>query len=213
MINIHSFSFNPFQENTYVLSNDRNEALIIDPGMYGQAEVQHLIAFLEKKNLKPIKIINTHAHIDHILGVDAVKGKYNIPFALHKSEELVLESGPLSASAYGLNFKISPIIDEFMEEGEIINFGDSEIHCLFTPGHSPGSISFYLPKEGILVAGDTLFNGSIGRTDLPGGDHDTLLNKIRTELYTLPENTVVYPGHGPVTQIGHEKKSNPFVKG
>lgn len=213
MVRIHSFSFNPFQENTYVLSNEQNEALIIDPGMYGQAEVQHLMAFLNENKLKPTKVINTHAHIDHILGVDAMKGAYNIPFALHKNEELVLESGPMSASAYGLNFKIIPVIEEFIEEDEIIHFGDSEIHCLFTPGHSPGSISFYLPKEGILVAGDTLFNGSIGRTDLPGGDHNTLLNSIKTQLYSLPEKTMVYPGHGPVTQIGHEKKSNPFVKG
>jgi len=213
MVRIHSFSFNPFQENTYVLSNEQNEALIIDPGMYGQAEVQHLIAFLDENKFKPVKVINTHAHIDHILGVDAMKGAYNIPFALHKNEKVVLESGPMSASAYGLNFKIIPVIEEFIEEGEIIHFGDSEIHCLFTPGHSPGSISFYLPKEGILVAGDTLFNGSIGRTDLPGGDHNTLLNSIKTQLYSLPEKTMVYPGHGPVTQIGHEKKSNPFVKG
>lgn len=213
MVRIHSFSFNPFQENTYVLSNEQNEALIIDPGMYGQAEVQHLIAFLDENKFKPVKVINTHAHIDHILGVDAMKGAYNIPFALHKNEKVVLESGPMSASAYGLNFKIIPVIEEFIEECEIIHFGVSEIHCLFTPGHSPGSISFYLPKEGILVAGDTLFNGSIGRTDLPGGDHNTLLNSIKTQLYSLPEKTMVYPGHGPVTQIGHEKKSNPFVKG
>lgn len=212
MINIHSFTFNPFQENTYLLTNEQKEALIIDPGMYGNAEALQMINFIEKNNYQLIKIINTHAHIDHILGVDDLKTKFNIPFALHADEETVLELGTLSAATYGLNFKIAPLVDEYLEEGQIIEFGDSQIQCLLTPGHSPGSLSFYLPKEKILIAGDTLFNGSIGRTDLPGGHHDTLIQSIQNQLYTLPDDTMVYPGHGPVTQIGHEKKSNPFVQ-
>lgn len=213
MITIHSFTFNPFQENTYLLTNENKEAFIIDPGMYGNAEASKLISFIEENGYTPLKIINTHAHIDHILGVDDLKTKFNIPFALHSHEKEVLESGPMSAAAYGLNFKIAPLIDEFLVEDQIIKFGESEIHCLLTPGHSPGSISFFLPIEKILIAGDTLFNGSIGRTDLPGGHHHTLLESIKSKLYSLPSETMVYPGHGPVTQIGYEKQSNPFVQG
>lgn len=213
MIKIHSFIFNPFQENTYILTNALNEAIIIDPGMYGEKENQFIFSFIEKNQLKPIKILNTHAHIDHILGVDAIKTKYNIPFILHKKEKEVLESGPNSAMLYGLKFNISPQVDEYLNHSNSsISFGTDEIQLIFTPGHSPGSLSFYIPSNKSLIAGDTLFNGSIGRTDLPGGDHATLLQSIKEKLYHLPEDTMVYPGHGPVTQIGYEKTQNPFVK-
>lgn len=212
MIQIHTFIFNPFQENSYVLTNEKKEALIIDPGMYGQREVSIMTDFLDKNGLTPLKIINTHAHIDHILGVEALQAKYNIPFCLHQLEKPVLDSGVASATMYGLNFRVAPIINEYLVENTVIPFGESEIHLLFTPGHSPGSLSFFLPNEGAVIAGDTLFNGSIGRTDLPGGSFEVLEQSIRTQLYTLPENTNVYSGHGPITQIGYEKKSNPFVK-
>lgn len=213
MIKIHSFTCNPFQENTYILTNQFHEAIIIDPGMYGENENHFIFSFIEKNELKPVKILNTHAHIDHILGVDAVKTKYNIPFLLHEKEKEVLKSGPNSAMLYGLKFKISPQVDKYLDETvKSINFGADEIQLLFTPGHSPGSLSFYIPSIKSLIAGDTLFNSSIGRTDLPGGDHETLLQSIREKLYSLPEDTMVFPGHGPVTQIGYEKTQNPFVK-
>ncbi len=212
MLKVHSFTFNPFQENTYIISNQENECLIIDPGMYGQGENDQLFSFIKEHNLKPVKIINTHAHIDHILGIGAVKQKYMIPFGLHELEKPILENGPGSAMLFGLNFNVSPTIDFFIKEGESLRFGDSEINILFTPGHSPGSISFYFPKENLIIAGDVLFNGSVGRTDLPGGDSAVLMNSIKSQLYTLPEHTLVYPGHGPLTNIGHEKRNNPFVK-
>lgn len=213
MLQVKSFTFNPFQENTYLWINENKECWITDPGMYGHTEEKLLFDYIEKNQLKPQQIINTHAHIDHILGVDALKTKYNIPFGMHESEMPILANASGSAKMFGLNMGASPNIDFFITPNKILKFGDDEIEVRFAPGHSPGSIVFYYPKGKLVVAGDVLFNGSIGRSDLPGGSYDTLLESITNQLYTLPDDIKVYPGHGPSTTIGNEKLHNPFVKG
>jgi glyoxylase-like metal-dependent hydrolase (beta-lactamase superfamily II) len=213
MLHIAAFTFNPFQENTYLLINEKKECLIIDPGMYDETENQKLMAYIEQHELIPGKIINTHAHIDHIMGVDALKQKYQIPFGLHVKETPVLSGAVGSAMLFGLNFKIAPTVDFNIEEQKDLYFGEDKIEVRLAPGHSPGSIVFYCPKEGFAFGGDVLFQGSVGRTDLPGGDTETLIQSIREQLYTLPGETIIYPGHGPATTIAQEKRTNAFVKG
>jgi len=212
MLRIESFVFNPFQENTYLIINEKNDCWIVDPGMYDASETKQLNDFIEKNQLKPQGIINTHAHIDHIFGVQGLKEKYHIPFSLHEKDEVVLKSAMSSAMMFGIDFKDTPAIDSFIKEGEILKLGDDELEVRFTPGHSPGSIVFYYAPGNWAISGDVLFNGSIGRTDLPGGNFDTLMNSIHNELFTLPDETTVHSGHGPSTKIGDEKLYNPFLK-
>lgn len=213
MIHVKAFTFNPVQENTYVLYNDSGLCFIIDPGCYFEEEQQILTEFIEQQQLKPTMLLNTHCHLDHIFGNQFVYEKWGLKLNLHPNEELVLQYGPESGKMYNLPFNQyqGPLI--FLKPGDTILLGDDELEILFTPGHSPGSISFYARKEKFVIGGDVLFSGSIGRTDLPGGDFETLANSIRTQLYVLPDDVVVYSGHGPETTIGAEKKSNPFVKG
>lgn len=212
MLNVHFFTFNAFQENTYVINNHKNECWIVDPGMYEQREFSEFISFLEQKQLTPRAIINTHAHLDHIFGVQALKEKYNIPFSIHELEQPVLDRGKDTAAMFGFNFSNLPVADSYMPHDTPLMLGDDALQVFLTPGHSPGSISFYYPEGRWVIAGDVLFNGSIGRTDLPGGDMNTLLQSIRTQLYTLPNDTTVLSGHGNATTIGDEKKHNPFVR-
>lgn len=212
MLRLESFVFNPFQENTYIIINEKNDCWIVDPGMYDATETKHINDFIEKNQLKPQGIINTHAHIDHIFGVRGLKEKYQIPFSVHEKEDIVLKSAVGSAMIFGLDFNQTPQVDTYIKEGEKIKLGDDELEVRFTPGHSPGSVVFYYEPAKWAIAGDVLFNGSIGRTDLPGGDFDTLINSIRKELFSLPDETIVYPGHGPSTRIGDEKLYNPFLK-
>jgi hydroxyacylglutathione hydrolase len=212
MLRLESFVFNPFQENTYLLINEKNECWIIDPGMYDSTETNQLYDFVESHRLQPQAIINTHAHIDHVFGVQGLKDKYGIPFMMHEKDMPVLNGAAGSAAIFGLQFSGIPEVENFIKEGEQLMLGDDLLEVRFTPGHSPGSIVFYYPDGGWLVAGDVLFNGSIGRTDLPGGNFDTLIRSIKQELFTLPDGTAVYPGHGPSTRIGDEKVYNPFLK-
>ncbi|MFT4062504.1 MAG: MBL fold metallo-hydrolase [Edaphocola sp.] len=212
MLQVKAFTFNPFQENTYLLINERKDCWIIDPGMYGVQEEKKLVDFMTLNGLQPKQIINTHTHIDHIFGVDALKQKYNIPFGAHRSEAPVLQSARGSAMMFGFNFGAAPVVDFFIEEGKNLLLGNDELQVLLCPGHSPGSIVFYNKGAGWAIAGDVLFNGSIGRSDLPGGNHEVLVNSIRTQLYALPKETEIYPGHGPATTIGAEMRHNPFVK-
>ncbi|MES2617599.1 MAG: MBL fold metallo-hydrolase [Bacteroidota bacterium] len=211
MISVKSFCFNPFQENTYILFNEQNECIIIDPGMNGAYEEMALDTFITDNFLTPIHLINTHCHIDHILGLRYCADKYKLPFQCHHNEIPVLANGRASAAIYGVHYTEAPAPDHFIHEGDIIHLGNEKLIALFTPGHSPGSLSFYSEQSGFVIAGDTLFNQSIGRSDLPGGDYNTLINAIKTELLTLPESTVVYSGHGPKTTIGNEKKFNPYL--
>lgn len=212
MLHLQAFTFNPFQENTFLLYNDEKQAWIVDPGMYDTAETEALTGFLDSRGLSPQGIINTHAHIDHILGVQYLKEQYGIPFGLHEQELPVLLNARNVAAMYGFRLDAVPEATFFIREGEPLQLGDDTLEVLFTPGHSPGSICFYSAAGRWLIGGDVLFAGSIGRTDLPGGSHATLLQSIRTQLFPLPDDTRVFPGHGPSTLIGTEKKSNPFLQ-
>lgn len=212
MLRIERFTFNPFQENTYLIINEKNDCWIVDPGMYDAAEDNRLFQFISQQGLVPQAIINTHTHIDHIFGVARTKAKYNIPFYFHQKDLPVLNNAVGSAMMFGLEFSNTPQPDDFLTETLSYKLGDDTIEIRFTPGHSPGSVVFYYAQGNWVLAGDVLFQGSIGRTDLPGGDFDTLIHSIRTEMLSLPEQTWVYPGHGPHTSIAHEKAHNPFLQ-
>ena len=212
MLTVKTFTFNPVQENTYVLYNAKKECCIIDPGCYFSEERDRLKTDIEKTGLKPVLLLNTHCHLDHIFGNKFVHETWGLDLHIHEKEKIVLANGPASGLRFQLPFENyeGPLI--YIKEGENIKLGDDELEVFFTPGHSPGSVSFYHEAGGFVIGGDVLFNSSIGRTDLPGGDYDTLVNSIQTKFFTLPDDTKVYSGHGPVTTVGFEKMNNPFVK-
>ncbi|MFK7936003.1 MAG: MBL fold metallo-hydrolase [Saprospiraceae bacterium] len=213
MAEVIKFTFNPFQENTYLVTDATKECIIFDPGCYDQGEKKQLKDYIETNGLKPVRLINTHCHLDHIFGNKFVADTYGLDLEIHKGEVPVLEAVPMVCMRYGLPLpEESPKAARFIEEGEIIEFGETKLKTLFTPGHSPASISFYCAEDAFIIAGDVLFYESIGRTDLPGGDFATLANSIKTQFYTLPNDTKVYPGHGQPTTVGHEMMFNPFVK-
>ena len=212
MISLKTLTFNSFQVNTYILHDETNEAIIIDPACQSTQETDQIIQYIKDNNLTPKAIINTHGHIDHIVGVNDIKNTFSIPFKIHSEDTLLLENALYSAQLFGFNLETIPIVDEFIEEGATIAFGNSTIKALHVPGHSPGSLVFYSEDAGFVIVGDVLFNGSIGRTDLPGGNLETLLSGIKEKLLNLPKNTVVYSGHGPSTTIGQEHDTNPFLK-
>jgi len=212
-MHIASFTFNPFGENTYVLYDDSGQCAIVDPGCSTTAEETLLTDFIAINNLTPVQLVNTHCHIDHVLGNRFVADKYNLPLTSHRGEQQVLDMQPVVSDMYGIPYTPSPAITSYLDEGAQFTFGDTALEVLFTPGHSPASISLYHAPSQQLIAGDVLFRESIGRTDLPGGSMDTLLRMITTKLFVLPDETVVYSGHGPSTTIGHEKKHNPFLQG
>lgn len=211
-MDIAIFTFNPFSENTYILYDDSKECVIIDPGCSNVEEQQQLTNFIETNGLQPVKLVNTHCHIDHVLGNKFVSEKYDLPLISHKGEAVVLAMQPQISSMYGIAYDPSPEITQFLEDDDALKFGNTTLKVLFTPGHSPASISFYDQEGGILIGGDVLFQGSIGRTDLPGGDFGTLEKSIKEKFYVLPDEVIVYSGHGPSTTLGVEKKTNPFVK-
>ncbi len=211
-ISIKKFTFNAFQENTYILYNENKKAFIFDPGCSDTEEEEKLFRFIEQNELQPVALINTHCHIDHVLGNHAVKERYSIPYWAPAGEEAVLQVAPLTAQMYQIPYQHSPAPDQWIDTSHSMSLDGEEWKILLTPGHSPASLVFYLPEANVAIAGDVLFRDSIGRTDLPGGDHDELLSNIREKLYTLPDETVVYPGHGPETTIGYEKRNNPFVR-
>jgi glyoxylase-like metal-dependent hydrolase (beta-lactamase superfamily II) len=208
---IKIFEINPFQENTYIIADEFGECTIIDPGFYHQSERRLLDSFLDEKGWKPTQIIQTHAHLDHVFGCKYVAETYGIGLYLHKAELPVLQAATQVASMYGVACEDPPKPAGFLEEGDKISMGGKEWDIFFTPGHSPGGICFYQPEEQILICGDVLFAGSIGRTDLPGGDFNTLISSIKNKLLTLPDEVKAYPGHGPYTTIGRERLSNPFL--
>lgn len=210
---VAKFTFNPFQENTYVLYDDTKSCIIIDPGCYTAEEKQELKGFIEEKELKPVRLINTHCHLDHIFGNKFVADTYGLELEIHEGEVPVLEAVPMACQVYGLPLpEPSPTPTHFIEAGDVIEFGNTRLKTLFTPGHSPASISFYCAESKFVIAGDVLFYGSIGRTDLPGGNLGTLIQSIKTELFPLGDDVVVYSGHGPDTNIGFEKANNPFLQ-
>ncbi len=210
MITIQEFTFGPFQENTYVLYDETKECVIIDPGCYDNKERIALETFISKGNLKPVKLLNTHCHLDHVFGNGFVAKKYNIPLEIHLKDQGMLDALLFSANKYGLDAQPSPAPSVYLNEGDVIKFGNSILEIVFTPGHSPGSITFYNREQKFMISGDVLFYGSIGRTDLPGGDYATLLNSIKNKLLPLGDDFKVYSGHGPTTNIGFERMNNPF---
>lgn len=206
---VKCFTFNPFQENTYVVSKD-GYAFIIDPGCYEKEECAGLADYITTSNLQVKMIINTHGHIDHVLGNHFTKTRYKVPLAIHEADMPVIKAVSAYAPNYGFQQYTEALPDHLLTAGETLRLGDASCEILFLPGHAPGHIGLFFREQGLLISGDVLFRESIGRTDLPGGDHDTLLSSIRTKLYNLPDTVRVFPGHGPETTIGYEKKHNPF---
>jgi hydroxyacylglutathione hydrolase len=214
MIDIHFFTFNAFQENTYIVyDKETKDCFIIDPGCGTGAEEKEMVDFIELNKLLPKRLINTHCHIDHVLGNLFVAEKYGLELEAHQLEIPVLQSGEQVSKMYGIPYKGSPKISSFLEEGEQLELGGNRLDILLTPGHSPGSISFYAKESKWVISGDVLFMNSIGRTDLPGGDYNTLIGSIAANLLPLPDDVKVYSGHGPSTTIGHERSTNPFLAG
>lgn len=209
-MNIKSFTFNDFSENTYVAYDDTNQCVIIDPGCNNAQEKEVLRSFIDSNQLQPVHLINTHCHIDHILGNKYIAETYGLKLTAHIGEIPVLHFGIQTANMYHIPYEMSPPIEVFIDEGDKITFGNSHFQILYTPGHSPASVSLLNQDHNILIAGDVLFQGSIGRTDLPGGDYDTLIQVIRSKFFTLGDDTIVYSGHGDSTTIGVEKRTNPF---
>lgn len=210
MITIKTFVFNSFQENTFLLYDETNECIIIDAGNNNPNENQQIDDFINENNLTLKAIVNTHGHLDHVMGNSYLVDKYKVPSVAHKSEMPLLERSKDMAIAFGFDLEEPPVPTRFVEEDEVIEFGKSELLVKHVPGHSPGSIALYNEQDNFVIVGDVLFAGGIGRTDLPGGDYDTLINSINQKLFTLNSDTVVYPGHGESTTIHKEKESNPF---
>ncbi|MEZ5047632.1 MAG: MBL fold metallo-hydrolase [Chitinophagaceae bacterium] len=211
MIQIQSFTFNPFQENTFILYNEHKEAIIIDPGMYDKTEQQVFFDFIEKEQIKPILLLNTHTHLDHIFGNAAVLRKFQIPSTFHELDKPVFNAASSTCALYNLNFEKAPEPSYYTNINDTLLLGEDEFQLFLTPGHSPGSICIYHAKQAFVIAGDVLFQMSIGRSDLPGGNHKSLIQSIHTSLMPLPDHTKVYCGHGPSTTIGIERMNNPFL--
>ncbi len=212
MLKIKSFIFSPIQENTYILYNEFKQCIIIDPGCYFDEEKDLLKNFVRQNDLTPTFLLNTHCHLDHVFGNKLVADAFQLKLHLHENEKGVLSFAPTSGLMYNLPFDNYTGDFIFLKEGDKILLGEDELMVIEAPGHSPGSICFYCAKQAFIISGDVLFKGSIGRTDLPMGDHQALLNSIKNKLMSLPGDTVVYSGHGSLTNIGEERRSNPFLR-
>ena len=211
MLHVKVFIFSPIQENTYILYNEKKECAIIDPGCYFPEEKDQLQAFINSNNLAPKMLLNTHCHLDHVFGNKFIAETFGLSLHLHKKEEAMLQMAPASGLMFNMPFDNYTGELIFLKEGDSIFLSDDKLEVIETPGHSPGSICFYCRAQRFVISGDVLFESSIGRTDLPGGDHQTLLNSIKQKLFVLPDEVIVYNGHGEQTTIGREKKYNPFV--
>lgn len=210
---VSRFTFNMFGVNTYILWDDiSREALIVDPGMINEKEQKEIKAFLDANNLNLKHLINTHMHIDHAFGISYVKENYNLKLECNLEDQFLAQRLNEQANMFGLPIPMSDLqIDKDLKDGEKIQLGDEHISILHLPGHSPGSVVLYAPQSNFIISGDVLFNTSIGRTDLPGGNYAQLINAINNKLMTLPDDVIVYPGHGPETSIGYEKQNNPYL--
>lgn len=212
MIQVHKFTFNPFQENTYILSDETKDCVIIDPGCYEKSEQNYLADYIAKNELNPVKLVNTHCHIDHVFGNYFVAKKYNLELGIHRLDLPTLSMVPQACKMYGFDgYELSPDPTYFLEEGELLKFGTSELDILFGPGHAPGHIAFYSKEDKFVINGDILFKGSFGRYDLPGGNLDILKDTILNKMFLLADDTKVYSGHGPETTIGFEKINNAIL--
>lgn len=210
---IKLFVFNPFQENTYLLINESNECILIDPGCFEEEEKERLKTYLEENKLVLKRVLNTHLHLDHAFGNSFLSHQYGINAEANKADEFLLKDMSRQAGLFGISEvdEAAPL-GNYLNEGDKIKLGNIELEVLHIPGHSPGSLVYYAPKDKCVFAGDVLFRGSIGRTDLAKGNYDELISGIRSKLLTLPDETVVFSGHGPRTTIGEEKWGNPFLK-
>jgi len=211
MLSIESLVFNSFQVNTYLVRNENGDCMVIDPAFYTPEEIRAFDQYISSEGLKVIGQLNTHCHVDHVLGVKHMQTAYNCPLRAHPNESELLKNASLMGEVYGLIVEPFSGIDQALSENETITIGEDSLRSILVPGHSPGSLSFYSQDAGFVVTGDALFQGSIGRTDLPGGDYDTLISSIRNNLLILAPETTVYPGHGDPTTIGEEASNNPFL--
>jgi hydroxyacylglutathione hydrolase len=213
MINLQKFTFNPFAENTYVVwCNNANEAAIVDPGCFDHNEESELAGFIRNNNLKVKYLLNTHCHIDHVLGNKFVYQTYQPEYYVPEKDIILLEHFERQCEMVGINVSPPPLPEKFITEDLEIKVGDTSIKFLFTPGHTPGEYCIYFESDKKCITGDVLFNGSIGRTDLFGGNYPTLINSIKTKLLTLDDDVIIYPGHGEDSKIGIERSGNPFLQ-
>ncbi|MCX6256592.1 MAG: MBL fold metallo-hydrolase [Bacteroidia bacterium] len=212
MITIKRFVFNDFQENTYVLHESTGECIIIDAGNYYPEENSALTGYIENNMSKPVRLLNTHCHIDHITGNLFIREKYGLKPEAHSEESMLISHAVSYAEVFGFTIQEPPVISAFLKDNDQVLFGNSILKVLHVPGHSRGSLAFYCKADGFVITGDVLFKGSIGRTDLPGGDFDTLIASIRNKLLVMPDHVIVYPGHGDKTNIRDERNNNPFLQ-
>ena len=212
MTKVYQHTYGPFAENTYVIADDDLNAIIIDPGMYHPEENAQFFEFINSHQLKPCRLLLTHAHLDHVFGVNWVNKTYGLTPEIHNDDQIVYESAEVVAKQYGLNMNQLVPSNISLVHNEVFKFGGSEFRIIHTPGHSPGSVCFRNDNEGYIISGDVLFQGSIGRTDLPGGDYNVLMRSIIEHIINLAGDTIIYSGHGPVTTVGQEKVSNPFLQ-
>lgn len=212
MIRTEALLFNDFQVNTYLVWDESQECLVVDPAFYSKDEQEHFLNLIKEMGLKVIGQINTHCHVDHILGVDFMKTRFNAPLRAHAEELKIVRNAPLMGDMFGWKVKAIEGIDEVLVEDQMIPVGKHNLQVLHVPGHSPGSVALYSREGTFVITGDALFRASIGRTDLPGGDYDTLMASIGEKLLVLPPETIVYPGHGPSSTIAYEMEENPFLR-
>jgi glyoxylase-like metal-dependent hydrolase (beta-lactamase superfamily II) len=211
-MNIDILPINPWQENTYILSDETMECVIIDPGCLSPEERESVANFITDKGYKPVRLLQTHMHLDHVFGSKFIAEKYNLKLEAHKDDEFWGEQTVEYAANFGMQLDSNPpAIGNYLNEGDVVSFGNSRLEVIHVPGHSPGGIVFYSKEEKIAIVGDVLFRESIGRADLPGGDFDTLVSSIKQKLLVLDDDVNVYPGHGPSSTIGHERANNPFL--
>ncbi len=212
MLKIHKLTFNPFQENTYIVADETGECVIIDPGCSNAKERLSLQNTISAFGLKPVKLLNTHCHIDHFPGNKFVCDTYNLLPEFHETEWEVMHAALDYQDFFGFKLEPSPRPAKFLNEGDVVSFGNTSFTCIFTPGHCPGHLSFYSEKEQVIFSGDVLFYGSVGRFDIPGADGKVLFETLTTKMMALPDTVKVYAGHGPETTIGRERATNPYLK-
>ena len=211
MAAIATFTFNPFEENTYVIYNETGNCIIVDPGCSNPEEEIGLTQFITEHKLKPKLLVNTHGHADHMLGNYFVHQRYGLFPWIHRADEFLLKGAPEQGKMFGISLKPSPSPSKYLEHGDILEAGEERFNIIHTPGHSPGGISIFSEKDKWIIVGDTLFMMSIGRTDLPGGDYNQLIEMIKTRIFSLEDDVTIYSGHGPSSTIGFEKENNPFL--
>lgn len=212
MIQIQSFCFNAFQENTYILYNEQKEAIIIDPGMYTRVEYKQFTSFLEDLALTPTLLLNTHCHLDHVFGNNFVSETYQLAAHFHANEQVVIDRLPEASAKWGVVTEAYKGPVKYLQQNELIQFGKDQFICLYTPGHSPGSLCFYHEQQNFIIGGDLVFMDGVGRTDLPGCNPSDLIHSIRKEIIPLKDDLVIHSGHGPATSLGREKLHNPYIQ-